>query len=133
MLYGRIGRDGSDLGILLLNPVEDRPVCRVAKATVSSFLLVVLVSLTEPLWAEIVGVPEWFVDAGKGVVAGHENLQPRKLAHEIGRESRVTYPFECRRACPRVGCYKDGFFRHLRNHGAVDGKLYSKSCRTQAS
>ena len=74
MLRGRIGRDGSDLGILFLNPIEDCLVCRVAKATVYSFLLSVLIYLTEALWAEVVGVSERLMNAGKGLALGHENL-----------------------------------------------------------
>lgn len=74
MLCGRIGRDCSDLGIFLLNSIEDCLVCRTAESTVYPSLLIILISLTEPLWAKVVGVPERFVDAGKDVAAGHENL-----------------------------------------------------------
>lgn len=80
MPCSRIGRDGSDLGILFLDPLEDRPVCRVAKATVYPSLLIVFISITEPLWAKIVGIPERFVDAGKGIAAGHENLWSREVS-----------------------------------------------------
>lgn len=80
MPCSRIGRDGSDLGILFLNLIKDRPVCRVAKATVYSFLLIVLISITEPLWAKVVGIPERFVNAGKGIAAGHENLWSREVS-----------------------------------------------------
>ena len=74
MRQGRTGRGDSDLGTLLLDPVEDGLERRIAKATDHPPLLIAFVPGTQPLGAVVEGVTERFVNALKRVTACHEDL-----------------------------------------------------------
>jgi len=68
-------RKGSNLGVLLVYPIEDCIEGAITKARFCPALLVFFISLTEPLGAVVIGVAEGFVHALEGISAGHEDLE----------------------------------------------------------
>ena len=64
----------SDLGIFLVDPIEDSLIRGLVEAALYSCFLVMFISLTQPFGAEVKGISERLVDAGKVVLAGHKNL-----------------------------------------------------------
>jgi hypothetical protein len=74
-------------------------------------LRITLIAFGKTLRAEVVGIAEWFVDALKRVVAGHEDLDDREKP-SVGMDPRSAYPFKGRRAGPRMSSHEDGLARH---------------------
>lgn len=68
------GRAGSDLRAFSLNPIKDRFVRRVAKATLNPLRLILFIPFAQSLRSIIEGVSEGFVDASQSVVASHKDL-----------------------------------------------------------
>lgn len=64
------------LGNLGVELVDDHFVCDVGEAALYARLVVVGISLAQPLGAIVEGVPERFVDAIEDVRSGHEDLHP---------------------------------------------------------
>lgn len=65
----------SDLFALFVEPFKDGLVGRSAEATGLPCFLVVLISITESLSAEIKCVAKWFVNADQGIAPSHEDLE----------------------------------------------------------
>lgn len=60
-MLGKKKKGKSNLGSLLLNPVQNRLIRRLAEPAGESPLFVMFISLAQPLRAEIKGVPKGFV------------------------------------------------------------------------
>ena len=58
----------------MVNTIENRLVSRLCESGLLPRLLVVLVTSTETLGAEVEGITERLVDACEGLAAGHEDL-----------------------------------------------------------
>lgn len=59
---------------LLVNAIENRLISRLCESRLLPRLLVVLITGTETLGAEVEGITERLVDACEGLTAGHEDL-----------------------------------------------------------
>jgi len=67
-------RKESNLRALFRNSVEDGFVCAVGIAALCASFLVILVTLSESLWSEIIGIAKGLVDALESIPASHKNL-----------------------------------------------------------
>ncbi len=69
-----LGREESDLGALALNPLQDCLIRRIAEATINPLFFIHLIAFTKSFGAIVKGVSEGFVNAGKNIRTGHEDL-----------------------------------------------------------
>jgi hypothetical protein len=104
-------RREADLSILLRNSIEDGSIGAIGITALCPRLGIIFITLSEPLWAEVVGIAEGFVDALHRFSACHEHL--RLFSIESSRKSAAgTYPLKGRGAGPWVGSHEDGLVRH---------------------
>lgn len=90
--HGMISRRGSWQSTYLfafaVNAIKNRLISRLGESRLLSGLLVISITGTETLWAEVESIAERLVDACECFVAGHEDLQ---ISSVISSGVTITY------------------------------------------